>query len=667
MTAADSQVAVTPPASAASAQSRVGPDVVAELPEETPQAPAGSAFDISPRAVRAAFSAAHERQPGEPLYRPLRIYTLDPTASRQDGSVTTVNVPYEPLGPGPTSGLFEVIDEGSGDDVARTSGPLNLDASAVLLEQGVSPSAADPQFRAQMVYAVCSTTYAAFRQALGRDLMWGFMRGSMTDRAMRLRVRSSYADDRNAYYESTSGELRFGAFVAEATVAGNNVPYALVYTSLQHDVVVHEMSHALLDGLRAHLLTPTNPDVYAFHEAFADLVALFQRFTYDNVVRAGIRAGKGDLRASRLLTDLALQFGQTVGRPSALRSAIIEPDRRHEDSEEPHKRGEVLAAAVFEAFTKVYAKKTERAVRLASGGTGVLPQGELPDLLVDELTGHARKLAGHFLEICIRAIDYCPPVDLTFGEYLRALITADMDVVPDDPWLYREAVINAFRSYGIYPRDVRNLSEDTLRWSAPGLTISAVDDLSFATLRFRGEPGRPADLNELTRQANAFGRLISSSKYLGEFGLRAAGVSETGDRYMTPVVESIRTARRAGPDGQIVFDLVAEVIQRRVVQATADRVNFDFYGGATVILDPSGKVRYVIRKRIDDEARLSRQATYIGSSGVSFWQKTPVNRWLPRAQPFRFLHASPEPAAPPANPQPAATPEPAPPPASPKN
>ena len=46
--------------------------------------------------------------------------------------------------------------------------------------------------------------------------------------------------------------------------------------------------------------------------------------------------------------------------------------------------------------------------------------------------------------MCIRALDYCPPVDITFGEYLRAIITADCDLVEDDRLRYRVAFVEAF-------------------------------------------------------------------------------------------------------------------------------------------------------------------------------------------------------------------------------
>ena len=71
------------------------------------------------------------------------------------------------------------------------------------------------------------------------------------------------------------------------------------------------------------------------------------------------------------------------------------------------------------------------------------------------------------LHVSIRALDYSTPVDTDYGDYLRALITADAELVTDDPHNYRLAIIEAFRRRGIYPRDVRNLSVESLMWNAP--------------------------------------------------------------------------------------------------------------------------------------------------------------------------------------------------------
>src|SRR5262245_31640654 len=125
-----------------------------------------------------------------------------------------------------------------------------------------------------------------------------------------------------------------------------------------------------------------------------------------------------------------------AGRPANPRNTV--PNWRHE-------LGNLLVQAVFEAALRVFERKTAQYVRLASYGTGKLTPGELPVELQTILGEQASKLASNFLNICIRAIDYCPPVDLELGEYLRALITADYDLVPDDRWAYREALIDAFR------------------------------------------------------------------------------------------------------------------------------------------------------------------------------------------------------------------------------
>src|SRR4051794_27412269 len=100
----------TPGAAAATAQSAsYGPGVVgSSYPGRGLQ---GLDFTISNRVLRGATAGAFERSTQDPLYRPLRIYAIDPSASRDDGAIATVNIPYEPLMPGPTGCLLRVIDD----------------------------------------------------------------------------------------------------------------------------------------------------------------------------------------------------------------------------------------------------------------------------------------------------------------------------------------------------------------------------------------------------------------------------------------------------------------------------------------------------------------------------------------------------------------------------
>jgi hypothetical protein len=623
----DALVPSTTAATAAVAQSRTeggaAPDGVGAL--RPPAAPdAGGAYVIGDQVTRGAYDVPYERQPDDPLYRPLRIYTLDPTAARADGAVAIINVPYEPLAPGPTGALFRVDphDVETGERYRQ----LDPESREVLIRSGRTPSPADPRFHQQMVYAVCSAVYATFRSALGRHIAWGFERSDgETDsgrRRTQLVLRPHGGLRQNACYDPRAGELRFGYYEAGESVEGRNVPGGYVFTCLSHDIVAHEVTHALLDGLRTRFSLPTGPDVLGFHEGFADLVALLQHFSYPDVVRAAVRRAGGGLAQVSLLTDLARQFGHTTGRGGALRSAIsVDPatgaavPRRYHRAAPPHEMGGVLVSAVFEAYLTVYLRKTERYVRLATGGSTRLPPEPNTDLQA-VLAEEASQLASQFLAMCIRAIDYCPPVDMELGEYLRAVITADYNLVPDDRWNYREAWIDAFGTHGIYPPYVRSLAEDELLWKAPERPIAAVRGLSFSELKFRGDPGSPAGEAELRRQAHEVGRTIAG--HLPQFGLAAPDDPRLGgDPVDPPCVQSVRSSRRVGPDGQVVFDLVAEVTQRRVVRR--DGESFEMHGGATVLLGPKGEVRYVIAKNVANEGRLARQRQFMRAGGRRYW------------------------------------------------
>jgi len=322
--------ASTPTATAASAQSREGAPGRALRVEHLRRGRArlGIDYEIGPRALRGTVDQAYERHQDDPVYRALRIHALDPSASVVDGAMAVVNVPYEPL-QATLHGLrgvrLEIVDDTPG--VAAVT-PVNLDDPFLLMRQGLSPSREDPAFRQQMAYAVCSTTYAAFRHALGREVAWGFGRPGEEESGSRLRIRPCMPQMQNAYYDPGRGEVRFGAFEAGSTVSGRNVPGGTISLALSHDVVVHEMSHALLDGMRSHFLHPSNLDVLAFHEGFSDLIAIFQRFTYRDVVGRAVRAARGKVSTAALLTGIAAQFAQALNATAALRSAVSGNERR---------------------------------------------------------------------------------------------------------------------------------------------------------------------------------------------------------------------------------------------------------------------------------------------------------------------------------------------------
>jgi hypothetical protein len=49
----------------------------------------------------------------------------------------------------------------------------------------------------------------------------------------------------------------FGYFPAAVAEVGDNLPGGMVFTCLSHNVIAHETTHALLDGLHGRYIEPT--------------------------------------------------------------------------------------------------------------------------------------------------------------------------------------------------------------------------------------------------------------------------------------------------------------------------------------------------------------------------------------------------------------------------
>ncbi len=597
-----------------------------------------------------------------PPFRRLRAFAFDPSLSAQLETALinqiTLKIPWEAdLTPGPVGEYLEVIDVDHANSTCYA--PVDLNDPHLLAQDGLAPSEGSPQFHQQMVYAIAMTTIRNFEEALGRRALWSVPthRGAGRDRykfMRRLRVHPHALREANAYYSPIKKALLFGYFTASPTGADGVLPGGTVFTSLSHDIIAHETTHALLDGMHRRFVEPSNVDVLAFHGAFAVIVALFQHFSYPEVLRHQIAATRGDLAKQNLLAQLAQQFGQAIRGRGALRDALGEVDRatgewrpKEADPEEinrtsePHARGAILVAAVFDAFLSIYKARIVDLLRIATGGSGVLAPGEIHPDLVGRLAEEAAKTSHHILRMCIRALDYCPPVDITFGDYLRALITADADLVPNDRRGYRLAVIEAFRRRGIYPLDVRSLSEESLKWWAPDPEQQKTLKRALRTgAELRGlsiDWGLDTDREEIFNQSEENGRALHKwltepppHKALAALGLNlrkdaSATVYRKRDRPSLEV-HSVRPTRRIGPGGNALTDLVIELTQRRRgyldpdLQEAVDKgrkeppdpPDFIFRGGCTLLVDlKTGEVRYSIGKGIESQRRLEMQRRFL--------------------------------------------------------
>ena len=629
------------------------------------------------RSVVTEVLPACEEQPAlwNPPHRRIRVYAVDPSLSARldtaGSNEVTLEIRWEDLKKGPVGEYLAVEDV---DATKKRYKPVNLDDPRLLARDGWAPSEGNPQFHQQMVYAVAMKTIEHFERALGRPVLWRPRPNPNQPNddkvfVKQLTVRPHSLRQANAFYSPQEVALQFGYFEASADNPGEHMPGSRVYSCLSHDIIAHETTHAILDGMHRRFNEPTNLDVLGLHEGFADIVALMQHFTIPEVLVHEISRTRGNIEAESMLGSLAVQFGYATGGRGALRNAIgsmegkvwkrFEPDPSDLQKRlTPHSRGAVLVAAVFDAFIAIYNARIADLLRIYTGGTGVLPSGAIHPDLVHRLADEAAKSANHVLNMCIRAIDYVPPVDVTFFEYLRALITADYDLVSDDRLRYRVAFVEAFRRRGIYPLNLdattpdvpRTLSADTLRWQGLDATRFPRSVRAQLWTQYCGVIEglkRYADAciylddREALFNATREQRLKLHDQLGVAFKAVPAFAKELGlDPAQRFEVHELRCAMRTGPDGRQIPQIVVALTQsRKVMEDKQDGTpSYIFRGGSTLVVDLlRSEVKYRIVKDIGSEKREGRTADFIRKAAAD-----PLRAlfFAPnRREPFAALHA----------------------------
>ena len=545
------------------------------------------------------------------LTRRLTVLAQDPVIKGPRGAALTtqVEIPAERLEAGPKGHRIHVIDYDATTNNYYKPRESDLSADVFESETDIDKLVGNPWFHQQNVYGITMATLGEFEAALGRNVEWGF-----DSPAHQLKVAPHAFADANAYYSRESESLNFGYFTGKSG--------RTVFTCLSHDIIAHECSHALLDGLRSFYLYPSHPDQGAFHEGFSDVIALLsvlkspELMTQSlsdvtdkhNLIR-NVFLNRDEL-AENVLLKLAEEFGQELAfvRGDALRHSVtLPPSPKYLDQpeyQEPHRRGEILSAAIMGSFLSVWERRLD-------------PIGRERGLDLNRIVvaDEAVTAAQHLTRIAIRALDYLPPVDMTYSDYLSALLTADQQLYPDDrKYHYRDVLRAAFAAFGILPAANAKAGGD---WNSVVDKPFVYDGLHFEALQ---------------RDPNAVFRFIWENRNALEIDSEA----------FTRVI-SIRPCVRVSNDGFVLRETVAEYVQTLQAQAyelrrfgipkptgLSNQTTLRLYGGGTLIFNEFGRLKY----HIGTGVRSSRQ----GERLQSLFDRGVFNRDATNLGSFARLH-----------------------------
>lgn len=543
--------------------------------------------------------------------RKLTVLALDPSV--RDGRNilrTQIEIPNEAVSEGPRGYRVHIIDYDSTSDILYPAAPvpaginrdddLPVDPFQKLTDAELLRL---PEFHAWMTYGIIMKTLSRFEFALGRRIGWAF-------EGHQIQVSPHAFADANAFYSDRSQGLFFGYFPsldAKRTI----------FTCLSHEVVAHETTHALLDGLRERYTDPSSPQQAGFHEAFADIVALLSIFSAESVVAKMVDLGmpnvsattvrRSDMTADKLRSSALLGLAHEMGSElsgihgqALRRSATLPPRTDYLTSRqfrEPHTCGEVLVAAVLNAYLDVWIKRLK-----VIGDASKLDRGRAAQ--------EGAEIADRLLTMCIRAIDYCPPTDLQFCDFASAVLTSDWELNPkDEKFEIRATLLEWLKGYGIPPRSNGLPGRQEGSWDPPPHPEAfQYDRTHFDSMksdydelfRFLWENRKPFKLNE-----QAFTRVLS-----------------------------VRPCVRTGRDGFVLRETVVEYHQRLKVFARElsrlkirkpgdmpDDTEVTLYGGNAVIFDEYGQVKYnignaIIQKGDKEQERQSDRLQYLWEHGA---------------------------------------------------
>lgn len=301
--------------------------------------------------------------------------------------------------------------------------------------------------------------------------------------------------DFNAFYNRMTMQFFF---------AYDPIAKAPVFTSESSDIVAHELGHAILDSYRPDTWGVASLEIWSFHEAFADVVALLAIMQHEEILKHALQENKGQLRVQSVMSRLAETMGSAIynltggqgGRPkNYLRTTIndfkyVNPGTlpkeapHNELAAECHSFGRVFLGAFYDIMEMMYKDG------IANGKNQM------------QALKQARDTLGRYI---FKAIQHAP-LSMKFYESVAKTMLWVAWNEPNRP--YHERMKNIFMKRNLMKREIKILSAPPIDTDGDGIVAlgeMAPMTLSQHVIRAQSQDDNPLyDVELVSAQEGAF-------------------------------------------------------------------------------------------------------------------------------------------------------------------
>ncbi len=370
--------------------------------------------DLRKKFLRYPWSLEDRRNLGLMINVPICLQDPSFIRKKSELGIEMIEVRWEPgLTDGPTSARITVEDSYGG--IKRPPAKWDEKRHCFVDPQG-QPIAAklnNDQFHQVNVWAIAQRILDFYEDftVLGRPVPWGFNGNRLI---IKPHASTEETEERGTGYDPVTKSLEF-AYIHDT-----------VYACLSHDIVAHEIGHAVLDGMRPYFYDSWTVETLAFHEFVADLTAIMSAFRNNYVRNIFVNCLEKGLPEKDFLAEIGEEFGKAALNSDFIRTAqnnfTMENIRDWEKScpeDAFHKSSQVLTGLIYDLLLELYQGYKKR----------TKPK-HTPNQAAWHVTERVTRMA-------LQPLDFLPPVDVTFDDYVEAFLIRDALLDPEDEHGYR--------------------------------------------------------------------------------------------------------------------------------------------------------------------------------------------------------------------------------------